>query len=135
MNIPFFNYINDNIIIYNGENLPENIRANVTKSILSLFNKCSSIYDQKIFRSGDCIWFIVSRNISEYYILNSLQNVLAKAVNKHILIDAFRNYPYILQNLPIHNTSYYDNFNFLFNISNTLINTPNNVYDTFDLLE
>ena len=55
MNIPFFNSINDNIIIYNGENLPENIRANVTKSILTLFNKCSSIYDQKIFRSHHCI--------------------------------------------------------------------------------
>ena len=135
MNIPFFNSINDNIIIYNGENLPENIKANVTKSILALFNKCSSIYDQKIFRSHHCIWFIVSKNISEYYILNSLQNVLAKAVNKHILIDVLKNYPYILQNLPIHTTPHYNNFNFLFNISNILINTPDNIYDTFNLLE
>jgi hypothetical protein len=135
MNIPFFTSIYDNIIIYNGEQLPENIRDSVTKSILALFNRCNCIYDQKIFRSHNCIWFIVSKNISEYYILNLLQNVLAKATNKHILIDAFRNYPYILQNLPIHTTPYYNSFNFLFNISNTLINTPDNIYDTFDLLE
>jgi hypothetical protein len=43
MNFPFYNSINDNIIIYNGENLPENIKENVTKSILALFNKCNSI--------------------------------------------------------------------------------------------
>lgn len=135
MNFPFFNSINDNIIIYNGENLPENIRMNITKSILALFDKCNSIYDQKIYRSHHCIWFIVSKNISEYYILTSLQNVLAKATNKHILIDAFKSSPYILQNFPINSVSQYNTFNFLFNLSSTLINTPNNIYDTFDLLE
>jgi hypothetical protein len=135
MNFPFFNSINDNIIIYNGENLPENIRTSVTKSILTLFNKCNSIYEQKIYRSPHCIWFIVSKNISEYYILNSLQNVLAKAINKHILIDAFRLYPYMLQNFPINSSSYYNPFNYLFNLSNSLTNTSNNIYDTFDLLE
>jgi hypothetical protein len=135
MNFPLFNSINDNIIIYNGENLPENIRMNITKSILTLFNKCNSIYDQKVYRSQHCIWFIISKNISEYYILTSLQNVLAKATNKHILIDAFKSYPYMLQNYPINSASYYNTFNFLFNLSNTLINTPNNIYDTFDLLE
>jgi hypothetical protein len=66
MNIPFFTSIYDNIIIYNGEQLPENIRDSVTKSILALFNRCNCIYDQKIFRSHNCIWFIVSKNISEY---------------------------------------------------------------------
>ena len=143
MNFPSFYSINDSIIIYDGENLPENIRANVTKSILTLFNKCCYIYDQKIFRSDHCIWFLVSRNISDHNIINFLENVLAKAVNKHILIDVFRNYPdilkyiypYIIQNLPIHDTAYYNNLNFVFNLSNTLLNTPNNKSDPFDLLE
>jgi hypothetical protein len=135
MNIPFFNSINDNIIIYNGESLPPNIKDSVTKCIVNLFNRCNSIYDQKIYRSNHCIWFIVSKNITEYYILASLKNVLSKAINKSILIDAFRNYPCILENLPIHTAPYSNTFNFMFNISSTLLDTPDNIYDTFDLLE
>ena len=55
MNFTYFNNLfssaNENIIIYNGEFLSEDIRDSVTKSIENLFNNCKSIYDQKIYRS------------------------------------------------------------------------------------
>jgi hypothetical protein len=135
MNYPFLNAINDNIIIYNGDLLPITIQDTVTKSIINLFNKCNSIYDQKIYRSPHCIWFILSKNISEYYIIMSLKNVFAKATNKNILQDVFRLYPNILENTTLYNSPLYFNFNFIHNLTNELLITTDNTQDTFDLLE
>ena len=135
MNHPFLNAINDNIIIYNGDLLPITIQDTVTKSILNLFNKCNSIYDQKIYRSPHCIWFILAKNISEYYVIMSLKNVYAKATNKNILNDVFRLYPNILENTTLYNSPLYFNFNFIHNLTNELLITTDNTQDTFDLLE
>jgi len=136
MNYPFLNAINENIIVYNGDFLPDEIKDSVTKSILNLFNKCNSIYDQKICRGPHCYWFILSKNISEYYVLMSLSNIWSKATNKNILSDAMSKYPTILQNIPLFNYIYPYNINYLLNISNYLVQIPNNTTcDSFDLLE
>ena len=135
MSIPFLNSINDNIIVYNGENLPEEIKYVTTRLILNLFNRCSSIYDSKIYRSPHCIWFILSKNICEYYVILSLKNVLSKAINKHLLIDIFRSYPSVLENFTLSNAPTLYNFNFLFNLTEHLNNISDNNQDTFDLLE
>jgi len=135
MNIPFLNSVNENIIIYNGELLPEDIRDTVTKSVLNLFDRCDSIYDHKIYRSPHCYWFILSKNISEYYILQSLSNVWSKGNNKNILRDAIATYPNILHNICVPSSINIYNLNFLFNLSNHLLETPDNTICTFDLLE
>jgi hypothetical protein len=136
MSVPFLNSINDNIIVYNGEYLPEEIKDSVTQSILTLFDKCSSIFDQKIYRSNHCIWFILSKNICEYYVIMSLRNVFAKATNKDILKEALRSYPNMLQNISLNNTNtiFPYNFNYLFDITTHLLITPDNNYDSFNLL-
>ena len=128
----FFNAINDNIIIYNGELLPENIRYTVTKSVINLFANCKTICDQIIYRNHNCIWFVLSKNISEYYVIMALKNVFAKATNKDILKQALINTPSILQNtvIPVHQCS----FNYIFDIGTFLVNTPDTLHDTFDLL-
>jgi hypothetical protein len=128
----FFNAVNENIIIYNGDFLPEDIRDNVTRSVENLFNQCKSLYDQKIYRSTHCIWFILSKNIPEYYVIMSLKNVFAKAINKEIFKNALITCPNILQNfaVPLH----YFSFNFIYDLSLHLSNTPDNLNDTFDLL-
>jgi len=131
MNI--FNSINENFIIYNGEYLSEDIRDTVTKSIENLFNNCKSIYDQKIYRSTHCIWFILSRNIPEYFTLVSLKNIYAKATNKDILKNALIQNPNILQNYAIPHTLLY--INMIQNLATSLVDTPDVYNETFDLLE
>jgi len=128
-----FNTINDNIMIYNGDALPDNIRDSVTLSIENLFNKSISTFDQKIYRSKNCIWYIISKNIPEYYIVRILKNTYAKATNKEILKNALINYPYILQNIIIPSIIWKTNL--LENIQQYLVETPDNANNTFDILE
>lgn len=123
---------NENIIIYNGEYLSDDIKESVTKSINNLFNQCKSICDQKIYRSNHCIWFILSKNIPECFVIASLKNVFAKAINKNILKNALQNYPNILQNYAIPQSYLY--LNFINNLSDILINTEDTYHETFDLL-
>jgi len=134
MNIPWFNSLNENIIIYDGEFLPDDIKDDVTRSIVNLFNKCVSLYDLKIYRSPHCIWFILSKNISEYYILQSLTNVWSKATNKNLLYDTLSKYPGMLQNRPLPSITNPYNLNYLYNLSNYLLETPDNTCDSFDIL-
>jgi len=129
----FFSSANENIIIYNGEFLPEDIRDSVTKSIENLFNNCKSIYDQKIYRSTHCIWFILSKNIPEYFAVTSLKNVYAKSYNKDILKNALQSHPSILQNYIIPQS--YIGLNFINNLAHSLLNTDDIFIDTFDLLQ
>jgi len=126
----FFNSINENIIIYNGEFLPEDIRDTVTRSVENLFNQCKSIYDQKVYRSNHCIWYVLSKNIPEYYVIVSLKNVFAKALNKDVLKNALITYPTILQNLALPLWS----FNFIYDLSVCIANTEDTHNNTFDLL-
>jgi hypothetical protein len=136
MNNLLVNSFNDNIIIYDGEFLPDHLKETTTKAILNLFDKCRSIYDQKIFRSKHCIWFIVSNNITEYYIVTSLKNVFAKATNKNTLLNVLRIYPSILRNSTLYHSLYHSyNFNLMFNLVDHLFTTVDNNQDTFDLLE
>lgn len=128
----FFNSANENIIVYNGEFLPEDIRDNVTRSIENLFNNCISIYDQKIYRSNHCIWYILSKNMPEYFLITSLKNVFAKAINKEILKNTLQSNPNILQNFAIPQSYLY--LNFIHDLSSILINTQDVNYDNFDLL-
>jgi hypothetical protein len=128
----FFNSANENIIIYNGEFLSENIRDNVTRSIENLFANCKSIYDQKVYRSNHCIWFVLSKNMPEYFLVTSLKNVYAKATNKEILKNTLQTNPYILQNFAIPQSYLY--LNFIHDLSSLLINTPDTTNDNFDLL-
>jgi len=123
---------NENIIIYNGEYLSDDIKESVTKSVNNLFNQCKSICDQKIYRSTHCIWFILSKNIPECFVISSLKNVFAKATNKSILINALQNYPNIIQNYAIPQSYLY--LNFINNLSDILINTEDTYHETFDLL-
>jgi hypothetical protein len=103
MNTNFYNHFfyaaNENIIIYNGEFLSDDTKDIVTKSVENLFNNCKSIYDQKIYRSNHCIWFILSKNIPEYNVVTTIKNVFAKATNKEIFRNTLRMYPGILQNV------------------------------------
>lgn len=126
----FFNSINENIIIYNGEFLPEDIRDTVTRSVDNLFNQCKSIYDQKVYRSNHCIWFVLSKNIPEYYVIMSLKNVFAKALNKDVLKNTLITYPHIFQNVALPLWS----FNFINDLSGYLANTEDKHNDTFDIL-
>ena len=126
----FFNSINENIIIYKGEFLSEDIRDTETRSVENLFNQCKSIYDQKVYRSNHCIWFVLSKNIPEYYVIMSLKNVFAKALNKDVLKNALITHPNILQNLALPSWS----LNFIHDISTYLSNTEDSHNNTFDLL-
>ena len=128
----FFNSANENIIVYNGEFLPEDLRDNVTRSIENLFANCKSIYDQKVYRSNHCIWFVLSKNMPEYFLVTSLKNVYAKATNKEILKNTLQTNPYILQNFAIPQSYLY--LNFIHDLSSLLINTPDTTNDNFDLL-
>jgi hypothetical protein len=128
----FFNSANENIIVYNGEFLSEDIRDNVTRSIENLFNNCISIYDRKVYRSNHCIWYILSKNMPEYFLITSLKNVFAKAINKEILKNTLQSHPTILQNYAIPQSYLY--LNFIQDLSSTLVNTQDVNYDNFDLL-
>lgn len=128
----FFNSVNENIIVYNGEFLSEDIRDNVTRSVENLFNNCKSIYDQKIYRSNHCIWYVLSKNMPEYFLITSLKNVFAKATNKQILVNTLHYNPHILQNFAIPQSYLY--LNFINDLSSMLINTQDIYYDNFDLL-
>jgi len=128
----FFSSANENIIIYNGEFLSEDIKDSVTKSVENLFNNCKSICDQVIYRSHHCIWFILSKNIPECFVIASLKNVFAKATNKQILKDTLISYPNILQNYAIPHSYLY--VNFINNLASCLVNTEDTWYNTFDIL-
>lgn len=129
---PFIN--NDNILIYNGELLPDNIKENITRSIENLMNHTRNVYISKIYRSTHCIWFILVKNIPDVYILNSIKNTLSIAENNTLLKDTLVSYPQILFNININYNSY-PIYNLLHNIASYLsivenIETP----DRFDLL-
>lgn len=128
----FFNSANENIIIYNGEFLSEDIKDSVTKSVVNLFDHCKSVFDQVIYRSNHCIWFVLSKNIPECFVITSLKNVFAKATNKKILKDTLTSYPGILQNYAIPQS--YLHVNFINNLASCLINTEDVWTNTFDLL-
>jgi len=125
------NSINDNVIIYNGELLPEDIRYNVTRSIYNLFNNSKTICDQIVHRSPHCFWFILTKNLPEYFIIVSLKNIYAKSINKEILRNALITYPNILQNNIFYS---WFNYNVINDIAGQLVNTPDSLNDTFDLL-
>lgn len=127
----FITSVNDNIIIYNGELLPEDIKDNVTRSVYNLFNNAKSICDQIVYRNPHCIWFILTKSLPEYFIVTSLKNVYAKAINKDILKNALTTYPNILQNNIFYS---WINYNIINDIARHLINTPDSLNDTFDLL-
>jgi hypothetical protein len=131
---PFLN--NDNILIYNGESLPEDIKENVTRSILNLMNSCRNIYDTKIIRSPNCIWFILVKNIPDYFMVQLLKNACGMASNNSILKDTLLTYPHILINSNI-NYNYYNYYisNSLYNIAYQLGSSDNfETNDNFDLL-
>jgi len=132
---PFLN--NDNILIYNGESLPDNIRDNVTRSILNLMNSCRNIYDTKIIRSPNCIWFILVKNIPDYFMVQLLKNACGMASNNTILKNALVTYPQILINSNI-NYNYYSTYyigSSLYNIAYQLGSSDNfETNDNFDLL-
>jgi len=128
----FFTSANENILIYNGEFLPDNIRDTVTRSIENLFNNCKSIYDQKIYRSNHCIWFLLCKNMPEYFLIISLKNVFAKAMNKEILKNALHEHPTILQNYAIPKSGL--SLNFIHDLSFILVHTEDVLDDRFDLL-
>jgi len=136
MNTNFYNHffyaINENIIIYNGEFLSDDTKDIVTKSVENLFNNCKSIYDQKIYRSNHCIWFILSKNIPEYNVVTTIKNIFAKATNKEIFRNMLRMYPGILQNIAIPKS--YLCLNFINDLASNIINTEDVFYDNFDLL-
>jgi hypothetical protein len=124
----------DNIIIYNGENITDiNIKYSVTKSIENLFNSCKCIYDHKIYRSPNCIWYILSKNIPENMIITIIENTIRKAFNSLVLKNELINNPNILQNIIIPISSSFHN---IYNITNTIINTEyNSTSEIFDILE
>jgi hypothetical protein len=129
---PFIN--NDNILIYNGELLPENIKENVTRSIENLMNHTRNVYVSKIYRSNHCIWFILVKNIPDIFILNSIKNTLSIAENNTLLKDTLVSYPQILFNININYNSY-PIYNLLHNIGSHLSVVENlETLDRFDLL-
>jgi hypothetical protein len=131
----------DNVIIYNGENITDiNIKYCVTKSIENLFNSCKCIYDHKIYRSPNCIWYILSKNIPENIIITIIENTIRKAFNSMILKNELKNNPNILQNIIIPVSTYLYFFPIIYyniyNITNTIINTEyNSTSEIFDILE
>jgi len=126
---------NDNMLIYNGELLPEDVKNNVTRSIENLMNRSRTVYTSKIYRSTHCIWYILVKNIPELFILNSLINTFSIAENNIILKNTLVNYPQILFNNNI-NYNGYPGINLLNNIGTYLSITENiETNDGFDLLE
>jgi hypothetical protein len=132
MLIPSYN--DDNILVYNGESLPEDIKNNVTRSIENLMNSCRNLYDTKIYRSNHCIWYVLVKNIPDLYILHSLKNTLGMSTNNEILKNALTTYPTILFNSNIFYSGY-PIINYLYNIAYSLGSSENLVTnDNFDLL-
>ncbi len=128
----------DNIIIYNGDLLPDNIRDSVTRSIENLFLYCQGIYDTKIYRSNNVIWYVLSRNLHDYYSLMVLKNTLAKCRNNEILKNAIRDYPRLIQTNIVNYTNtlylnlFYDFASVLSNVEN--VNLNENLGENLDLL-
>jgi len=123
----------DNVIIYNGENLPEDLKYIATRSIKNLFNSCKCIYDIKIEKSPNCIWYILSKNIPEYIILILLQNAISKAHNAIVLQNILIEYPNILFNNVINNVNIV--YNNLYNINSILAHTINTSTPEYDILD
>ena len=129
---PFAN--TDNILIYNGEILPENIKENITRCVENLMNHTRNVYLSKIYRSTHCIWFVLVKNIPDIYILNSIKNTFSIAANNNLLKDTLVSYPQILFNININYNSY-PNFNILHDIGLHLSVVENlEIPDRFDLL-
>ena len=61
-------------------------------------NSCRNIYDTKIIRSPNCIWFILVKNIPDYFMVQLLKNACGMASNNSILKNALLTYPQILIN-------------------------------------
>jgi len=110
---PFIN--NDNILVYNGEILSDNIKNDVTRSIENLMNYSRNIYISKIYRSTHCIWYILVKNIPDIYIVNLLKNTLGMAQNNRLLKDTLVFNPHIFFNINI-NYEGYPIYNYLYNI-------------------
>jgi hypothetical protein len=126
---------NDNVLIYNGELLPDDIKNSVTRSIENLMNHSRTIYVSKIYRSPHCIWYILVKNILDIYIISSLKNSLSVAQNNRVLKDALNAFPHILFNMNISYDGFYPP-NLLQNIGYYLGVTEDvESNDTFDLLE
>ena len=123
----------DNILIYNGENLPEDLKFCVTKAITNLFNSCRCIYDIKIVRSTHCIWFILSKNIPDYIVMSLLINAIHKAHNALFLQTILIQYPNILYNNLINNNVI--ELNYLQNISFVLAYTKSVLPIEYDILD
>jgi hypothetical protein len=125
---------NDNVLIYNGELLPDGIKDSVTRSVENLMNHSRTIYVSKIYRSPHCIWYILVKNILDIYIISSLKNSLSIAQNNRVLKDALNAYPSILFNMNISYDGFYP-LNLLQNIGYYLgIAEDVESNDTFDLL-
>lgn len=110
---------NDNILIYNGNNLPIEIRDNVTKSIENLFNSSKCLYDAKIQKSPHSIWYILNKNVSEYLFLILMKNLVSKAINAELLKSTLLLNPEILQNYalsPVQPNAIFS-LNLLFNVA------------------
>ena len=110
---------NDNILIYNGNNLPIEIRDNVTKSIENLFNSSKCLYDAKIQKSPHSIWYILNKNVSEYLFLILMKNLVSKAINAELLKSTLLLNPEILQNYalsPVQPNAIFS-VNLLFNVA------------------
>lgn len=132
------NFVGENILIYNGENLPEDLQFSVTQSIKNLFNSCKCIYEIKIERSKNCIWYILSKNIPEYMIVLLLQNAISKAYNAILLQNALIEYPNILFNSVVNNVNVQNInivFNNLYNISTILAHTKSISPPEYDILD
>jgi len=130
---------NDNILIYNGNNLPVEIRDNVTKSVENLFNSCKCLYDARIQKGPHSVWYILNKNISEYLFLILIKNLVSRAKNADLLKSTLMLYPEILQNhalTPILPNTIFS-LNLLYNIAIVIGTTEynNNILkEEFDLL-
>ena len=130
---------NDNILIYNGNNLPIEIRDNVTRSVENLFNSCKCLYDAKIQKSQHSVWYVLNKNISEYLFLILIKNLVSRAKNADLLKSTLLLHPEILQNhalTPILPNTIFS-VNLLFNIAIVIGTTEydNNILkENIDLL-
>jgi hypothetical protein len=119
---------NDNILIYNGNDLPIEIRDNVTRSIDNLFNSCKCLYDARIQKGPNSVWYILNKNISEYLFLILVKNLVSRAKNADLLKSTLLLHPEILQNHAL--TSIFPNaifsLNLLFNIAIVIGTTESN---------
>jgi hypothetical protein len=119
---------NDNILIYNGNELPIEIRDNVTRSIDNLFNSCKCLYDARIQKGPNSVWYILNKNISEYLFLILVKNLVSRAKNADLLKSTLLLHPEILQNHAL--TSIFPNaifsLNLLFNIAIVIGTTESN---------